>query len=119
MYYLPFTRIRYENDTLFCYWSSFARKFLAEIWAPSDRTTWGIPKFLRNRVRNRSDFCQSIGARKCPILPTHTPRQLPKKCQLLPSTGRWCPTIFNAYGLGIVLQPIIYLFTHPCLRIHH
>ena len=59
MNFLPFTRIRYENDTLFCNrWRVLRENFWPKFWAPSARTARGIPKFSRNRVRNRSDFCQ-------------------------------------------------------------
>ena len=138
----------------------FARKFLAEILGtqcpncPGDPKIWAhsAPQSARNRVRNRSDFCQPFLTKIDTILGQlglsinlpeigqifvlQFPKNrlnfcqppVPKKVPIMGHTlrrdatrscARWCPTIFNDYGLGIVLQPIIYLFTHPCLHLQH
>ena len=126
-----------------------AKIFGRNFFTPQVITTWGIPKFSRKRVRNRSDFCQPFLTKIDTILGQLGPINLskigqifvlqfpknrsnycqpphPDNCRKVPIMGhtlrrdavppgllrsptrscaRWCPTIFNDYGLWIVLQP--------------
>ena len=57
----------------FCYWSSFARKFLAEIFTPIGHNYQGVPKFSRNMDENRSDLGHACARNRLNFCQPRTP----------------------------------------------